>query len=244
MPAQPARVRPAARCRDRTTSPSSHCSIISSICPSDSCSDRRSSPRSHGRRRVDEYDRAVGARLVVSILYYRRSRSNACRLRWIKPCGAISISSHRRRPARRTRWRRWCCALIVLRGPHTLLAEQSRSFERGRRRSHARPRRTCGAAGLTCAGGGADAVTLSEEDGVRYLHFGTPWVQGAMRNRAPVAARTSRYQQQMMACALFIARPERVCAARIGRRGTHEVLLPEPAFHAPHGSWSISLAGH
>ena len=28
-------------------------------------------------------------------------------------------------------------------------------------------------------------VTLSEQDGVRYLHFGTEWVQGAMRIRKP-----------------------------------------------------------
>jgi len=28
-------------------------------------------------------------------------------------------------------------------------------------------------------------VTLSEEDGVRYLHFGTVWVQGAMRIGRP-----------------------------------------------------------
>ena len=28
-------------------------------------------------------------------------------------------------------------------------------------------------------------ATLSEADGVRYLHLGTPWVQGAMRVKAP-----------------------------------------------------------
>ena len=28
-------------------------------------------------------------------------------------------------------------------------------------------------------------VTLSEMDGVRFLHFGTEWVQGAMRLRKP-----------------------------------------------------------
>ena len=30
-------------------------------------------------------------------------------------------------------------------------------------------------------------VTLSEMDGVRFLHFGTEWVQGAMRLRKPDA---------------------------------------------------------
>ena len=29
-------------------------------------------------------------------------------------------------------------------------------------------------------------ATISEADGVRYLHLGTPWVQGAMRIRKPL----------------------------------------------------------
>jgi len=28
-------------------------------------------------------------------------------------------------------------------------------------------------------------VTLSEQNGVRFLHFGTEWIQGAMRIRKP-----------------------------------------------------------
>ena len=31
------------------------------------------------------------------------------------------------------------------------------------------------------------AINISEERGVRYLHFGTPWVQGAMRIARPYA---------------------------------------------------------
>ena len=62
---------------------------------------------------------------------------------------------------------------------------------------------------------GRDAVTLSEEDGVRYLHFGTPWVQGAMRIARPWQLELA-YQQQMMACALFIARPERIVQLGLG----------------------------
>ena len=31
------------------------------------------------------------------------------------------------------------------------------------------------------------AITISEQHGVRYLHFGTPWVQGAMRIARPYA---------------------------------------------------------
>ncbi|MEO7150590.1 MAG: spermidine synthase [Burkholderiaceae bacterium] len=40
-------------------------------------------------------------------------------------------------------------------------------------------------------------VTLSEADGVRYLHLGTPWVQGAMRIRKSLALELE-YVQRMM----------------------------------------------
>jgi spermidine synthase len=40
-------------------------------------------------------------------------------------------------------------------------------------------------------------ATMSEADGVRYLHLGTPWVQGAMRIRKPLAIELE-YVQRMM----------------------------------------------
>ena len=40
-------------------------------------------------------------------------------------------------------------------------------------------------------------ATLSEADGVRYLHLGTPWVQGAMRMRKPDVIELD-YVQRMM----------------------------------------------
>ncbi len=40
-------------------------------------------------------------------------------------------------------------------------------------------------------------ATISEADGVRYLHLGTPWVQGAMRIRKPLALELE-YVQRMM----------------------------------------------
>ncbi len=46
-------------------------------------------------------------------------------------------------------------------------------------------------------------VTFSEEYGVRYLHFGTEWVQGAMRLRKPDWIELE-YAQQMMAWMLFL----------------------------------------
>src|SRR5512143_2027959 len=52
-------------------------------------------------------------------------------------------------------------------------------------------------------------ATLSEADGVRYLHLGTPWVQGAMRIRKPQALELE-YIQRMMAWMLL--RPSRELA--------------------------------
>jgi spermidine synthase len=40
-------------------------------------------------------------------------------------------------------------------------------------------------------------ATISEADGVRYLHLGTPWVQGAMRTAKPLAIELE-YVQRMM----------------------------------------------
>ena len=48
-------------------------------------------------------------------------------------------------------------------------------------------------------------ATMSEADGVRYLHLGTPWVQGAMRIRKPLALELE-YVQRMMVWMLL--RPE------------------------------------
>ncbi len=46
-------------------------------------------------------------------------------------------------------------------------------------------------------------ATISESAGVRYLHLGTPWVQGAMRIRKPRALELE-YIQRMMAWLLFL----------------------------------------
>lgn len=50
----------------------------------------------------------------------------------------------------------------------------------------------------------ADVPTLSEEDGVRYLHFNSEWIQGAMRIARPTEL-VLAYTQQMMAWLLFLA---------------------------------------
>ena len=58
-------------------------------------------------------------------------------------------------------------------------------------------------------------ITLSESDGVRYLHFGTEWVQGAMRMARPFALELE-YQQQMMAAGLLLPEPRRVVLLGLG----------------------------
>ena len=51
------------------------------------------------------------------------------------------------------------------------------------------------------------SIDIREEAGIRYLHFGTDWVQGAMRlsqpNRLVLA-----YTQAMLSFLLFRPRPQ------------------------------------
>lgn len=46
-------------------------------------------------------------------------------------------------------------------------------------------------------------VSVSDDDGVRHLHLGTPWIQGSMRLKNPVALELE-YVQRMMAWLLFV----------------------------------------
>jgi spermidine synthase len=48
-----------------------------------------------------------------------------------------------------------------------------------------------------------EPVTFSELNGVRYLHLGTQWVQGAMRLKKPYSIELE-YAQQMMSWMLFL----------------------------------------
>jgi len=58
-------------------------------------------------------------------------------------------------------------------------------------------------------------VTLSEQEGVRYLHFGTEWVQGAMRLRKPDWIELE-YAQQMMSWMLFQKDPHHIVQLGLG----------------------------
>jgi spermidine synthase len=51
------------------------------------------------------------------------------------------------------------------------------------------------------------SIEVSEEAGVRYLHFGSDWVQGAMRIRKPFALEL-QYTREMLACLLWRPRDD------------------------------------
>lgn len=58
-------------------------------------------------------------------------------------------------------------------------------------------------------------ATISEHEGVRYLHLGSPWVQGAMRLDAPDQLEL-HYIRQMMIWTLFQNEPQRIAQLGLG----------------------------
>jgi spermidine synthase len=58
-------------------------------------------------------------------------------------------------------------------------------------------------------------ITLSEEAGIRYLHFGSPWIQGAMRIARPDEL-VLEYVRQMMGWLLFVEPPARLLQLGLG----------------------------
>jgi spermidine synthase len=60
-----------------------------------------------------------------------------------------------------------------------------------------------------------EEISLSEQDGVRFLHFGSPWVQGAMRLRKPFALELD-YIRHMMGWLLFMEPPTRILQLGLG----------------------------
>ena len=69
-------------------------------------------------------------------------------------------------------------------------------------------------------------VTFSEEKGVRFLHFGTWWVQGAMRINEPDYIELE-YAQQMMAGLLFLDPNDK----RLNQKNLKKPKQSNPAFH-------------
>jgi spermidine synthase len=58
-------------------------------------------------------------------------------------------------------------------------------------------------------------IDLSEQDGVRHLHFGSVWIQGAMRIRRPFDIELD-YVRNMMAWLLFMEPPQNVLQLGLG----------------------------
>jgi spermidine synthase len=58
-------------------------------------------------------------------------------------------------------------------------------------------------------------IAFSEGAGVRYLHFGSEWVQGAMRMASPNALELN-YVQDMMAWLMFLAPPAQITQLGLG----------------------------
>ncbi len=97
--------------------------------------------------------------------------------------------------------------------------ESSRPATKRAVAGRASPRQPATGSSAPAAGAGRKPkfapVTLSELDGVRYLHFGTEWVQGAMRIRKPDWLELE-YAQQMMAWMLFMVDPKRIAQLGLG----------------------------
>jgi spermidine synthase len=58
-------------------------------------------------------------------------------------------------------------------------------------------------------------ITISESDGIRCLHFGTPWIQGAMDTAQPDSL-VLAYVQQMMGWLLFLNPPAQLLQLGLG----------------------------
>lgn len=59
------------------------------------------------------------------------------------------------------------------------------------------------------------AITFSEQDGIRFLHFGSRWVQGAMRLSDPVSLELD-YVKDMMAWLLLLDPPPKILQLGLG----------------------------
>jgi spermidine synthase len=90
-------------------------------------------------------------------------------------------------------------------------------------------------------------VTFSEEGGVRFLHFGTEWVQGAMRLRKPFHLELE-YAQQMMAWLLFLNPPARITQLGLGSaaltKWCHHELPASTRVEAVELNPSVVIAAH
>ena len=84
-------------------------------------------------------------------------------------------------------------------------------------------------------------IVLSEHGGVRYLHFGSPWIQGAMRLRRPEAL-VFEYLQRMQAWLLLREPPARLAQFGLGAAGLARwalARLPDTALTVVEASGAV-----
>lgn len=90
-------------------------------------------------------------------------------------------------------------------------------------------------------------ITLSEEDGVRYLHFGSEWVQGAMKLSRPESLHLD-YLQRMMAWLLFLDGHQDILQLGLGAgsltRFTHRRLPASRTLVVERSEEVIEVAHH
>jgi len=90
-------------------------------------------------------------------------------------------------------------------------------------------------------------ISLSEQDGVRYLHFGTEWIQGAMRLARPDDLELD-YVRRMMAWLLFLSPPERILQLGLGAgaltRFSHRRFMASQTTVVECSSEVINVARH
>ncbi len=90
------------------------------------------------------------------------------------------------------------------------------------------------------------AISFSEISGVRYLHFGTEWVQGAMRLSKPDHLELD-YCRHMMAWLLFLAPPKRMLQLGLGAAALSKFVLrkmPQTELTVVEISSSVIQAAH
>lgn len=95
-----------------------------------------------------------------------------------------------------------------------------------------------------CADFEQDSPTMSESDGIRYLHFGTEWIQGAMRTRKP-AELVLAYTQQMMAWLMFTtpAKQDKLAILGLGAGSLLRFCLKHTPCQVRTVEWNPSVTG-
>lgn len=88
-----------------------------------------------------------------------------------------------------------------------------------------------------------ESCTFSEEGGVRFLHFGSPWVQGAMLIKDP-GKLVLEYTRQMMAWLLFLEPPQTpdgIATLGLGAGSLVRYCLKHTPSHVHAVEWNLQV---